>query len=199
MPAEPCQNCSQAEFEQRIDPLRPRLIAFAKSHLKFEADAEDAVQECLISAWKRLEKFEGKSSLETWVFGILRHKLIDLYRRHSKIQTFEYDESKLPDTDGWFQKDEHWHNEHAPSSWSSPYQTLENEHFWQVFDICVFHLPEQTSRVFTLREFMGFETSQICESLQITEHNCWTILHRARLRLRACLEQNWFTAQEKPL
>ncbi|CAN8141008.1 hypothetical protein THIOSC15_2670003 [uncultured Thiomicrorhabdus sp.] len=46
---------------------------------------------------------------------------------------------------------------------------------------------------------MGFDTQQICESLNISEQNCWTILHRARLKLRACLEQNWFTAPERIL
>lgn len=191
------QTITPTDFERRAEQLRPRLVSFALLHLNCATDADDVVQEALIAAWNRLEQFQGKSSLETWIFGILRNKIIDLYRSHSKVQLFEYDESQLPNTDNLFQEDEHWQKEHAPSTWPTPYKELENDHFWQVFDICVFHLPEQTSRVFTLREFMGLETSEICESLQITEHNCWTILHRARLKLRACLELNWFTAQER--
>lgn len=190
---------TQNEFEQQLEQIHLKLSAFARIHLSCTEDCDDIVQETLVTAWKRIEKFQGKSSLETWVFAIFRHKLIDLYRSRSKIQTFEYDESKLPNTDNQFQDDGHWQKTHAPTPWLTPYKELENEHFWQVFDLCIFHLPEQTSRVFSLRELMGFDTQQICESLNISEQNCWTILHRARLKLRACLEQNWFTAPEKIL
>jgi RNA polymerase sigma-70 factor (ECF subfamily) len=61
-----------------------------------------------------------------------------------------------------------------------------------VFDICVFHLPENTARVYSLREMIGLDTQEICALLQISEQNCWVILHRARLKLRACLENGWF-------
>ncbi|CAN8139970.1 RNA polymerase sigma-70 factor, ECF subfamily [uncultured Thiomicrorhabdus sp.] len=188
-----------ADFEQRVEQLRPRLISFAQLHLNCTTDADDVVQETLISAWNGLEQFQAKSSLETWVFSILRHKIIDLYRNHSKIQLFEYDENQLPDTAPLFQEDQHWQKEHAPSTWPTPYKELENEHFWHVFDLCVFHLPPQTSQVFSMRELLGFDTKQICQALQISEENCWTILHRARLKLRACLEQNWFIAEENKL
>jgi RNA polymerase sigma-70 factor (ECF subfamily) len=50
-----------------------------------------------------------------------------------------------------------------------------------------------------MRELLGFDTKQICQALQISEENCWTILHRARLKLRSCLEQNWFIAEENKL
>ncbi|BBP46199.1 RNA polymerase sigma factor [Thiosulfatimonas sediminis] len=187
---------TQDPFAQQIAPLRPRLLAFARLHLNCSEDCDDLVQETLFAAWHRYAQFQGKSTLETWVFAILRRKLIDLYRQRSKIQIFEYDENQLPDTDTLFQEDEHWQKVQAPTVWPTPYKQMENEHFWQVFDLCIYHLPEQTSRVFSLHELLGFDTQQICETLQISEQNCWTILHRARLKLRACLEKNWFSPEE---
>jgi len=68
---------------------------------------------------------------------------------------------------------------------------LENQRFWQVFDACLIALPENIARVFTLRELMGLSTTEICKETGITETNCWVILHRARLRLRECLDHGW--------
>lgn len=55
-------------------------------------------------------------------------------------------------------------------------------------------LPDNIARVFTLREFMGFSTEEICQEVGVTETNCWVILHRARLRLRNCIEKGWLNA-----
>jgi len=63
--------------------------------------------------------------------------------------------------------------------------------FWAVFEICLDRLPEQTSRVFMMREFLGFESDEICDTLGLSTSNCHVILHRARMRLRQCLETGW--------
>lgn len=182
-------------FCEQTEALRPRLVAFAKLHLKEEADAEDAVQETLTAAWLKLKDFRGDSKFETWVFGILRRKLIDAYRKHSRIKTFSYDENALPDTENFFDHKEHWAEDAKPTIWKDPNHHIEHDQFWQVFDICVYNLPEQAARVYTLRELIGVDTNEICDSLQISEQNCWTILHRARLKLRSCLERGWFSKE----
>lgn len=69
---------------------------------------------------------------------------------------------------------------------------MENKRFWEVFDACLYRLPEASARIFTMREVLGFETDEICQTLAITTNNCWVQMHRARLALRACLEANWF-------
>jgi RNA polymerase sigma-70 factor (ECF subfamily) len=61
-----------------------------------------------------------------------------------------------------------------------------------VFEACLDHLPAKTARVFMMREFLGFETDEICKEAGISASNCWVVLHRARLGLRTCLETNWF-------
>jgi RNA polymerase sigma-70 factor (ECF subfamily) len=66
-----------------------------------------------------------------------------------------------------------------------------------VFETCLTHLPENTARVFMMREFLDFETPEVCQELGITVSNCNVILHRARNALRLCLERGWFTEGEK--
>ena len=182
---------------QTFAHIRPRLTAFARLHLRESADAEDVVQDTIESAWKKIDSFRGESRLETWIFGILRYKLLDFYRERSRIRLVEFDEKELPDISEHFDVSEHWSEGHQPKTWANPCQQLEHDSFWRVFDLCVFHLPDKTAQIFTLRELMGLQTQEICDTLHISEANCWTILHRARLKLRACLERSWFKEESK--
>ena len=68
----------------------------------------------------------------------------------------------------------------------------ENDEGLQGFEACLYRLPEASGRIFTMREVLGFDTDEICQTLDITTNNCWVQLHRARLALRACLGANWF-------
>ncbi len=180
------------DLNQRLGNLRPRLLAFARLQLSDRDMAEDVTQEAITAAWQGLAEFRGESQFETWVFGILRFKIIDEIRRKKAFKPISLDEASLADIDGFFKTSESWDKASAPASWSEPDQALEQDQFWQVFDICVFHLPENTARVYSLREMIGLDTQEICDLLQISEQNCWVILHRARLKLRACLENGWF-------
>ncbi len=184
------------DFQQRLSDLRPRLLAFARLQLSDQAQAEDMVQDALTAAWEGLERFSGSSKLETWVFGILKHKLIDEIRHRTREQTTGFDPDDMPEVDGLFNPRAHWLPAARPKTWNDPEQACMQDGFWQVFDFCVLHLPESTARVFSMRELMGLETTEICETLQISEKNCWVILHRARLKLRACLENGWFGKEE---
>ncbi len=67
-----------------------------------------------------------------------------------------------------------------------------------LFDACLALLPESTARVFMMREFIGFDTAEICAELGISENNCWVILHRARMRLRLCLVGEEGTSSRYP-
>jgi RNA polymerase sigma-70 factor (ECF subfamily) len=93
--------------------------------------------------------------------------------------------------DRQFQQSGRWQNELRPDGWGEPETVFENELFWRVFDACMIALPDNIARVFSLRELMGLSTSDICRETGIKENNCWVILHRARLRLRACIEKGW--------
>lgn len=182
---------------QRLTAVRPRLVSFALMHLRDRSQAEDAVQETMMSAIEKNESFAGRSGYETWVFGILKYKILDTMRvqkRHGRWQPLE-DEDEDDAIDRQFQQNGRWQESARPSSWGEPEAAFENEHFWQVFDACMIALPDNAARVFSLRELMGLSTDDICRELGIKENNCWVILHRARLRLRACIEKGWLKGE----
>lgn len=178
---------------QRLAALRPRLLSFARMHLRDNTMAEDAVQEALMAAIEKDASFAGRSGYETWVFGILKYKILDLLRlqkRQGRLQPLE-DESDDDAIDRQFQHNGRWEPSCRPAAWGDPESVFENQHFWRVFDACMIALPENAARVFSLRELMGLSTEEICQALEIRENNCWVILHRARLRLRQCIEKGW--------
>jgi RNA polymerase sigma-70 factor (ECF subfamily) len=172
--------------------LRPTLLRFARLQLRNEAAAEDAVQEALLAAVTSGESFAGKAALQTWLIAILRNKIVDHIRRSARepsIQAVD-DDGDDTDFDALFAADGHWAD--APASWGNPQRTLENKRFHDVFEACMELLPEKIARVFMMREFLGLETEEICKELSISTTNCWVVLYRARMRLRECLQINWF-------
>lgn len=185
-----------ADLQARLVAVRPRLLGFARLQLSDSVTAEDMVQETLASALESLHRFKGQAQFETWVFGILRHKLVDAIRKRGRDVVAEHNPNELPEVDDMFTGHAHWAVGSRPQSWVQPEESCEHDRFWEVFDLCVFHLPKSGAQVFTMRELMGLETEEICDCLEITEKNCWVILHRARLKLRACLESGWFSKGE---
>jgi len=85
-----------------------------------------------------------------------------------------------------------------PVSWTQPMDQVKNDHFWRVFDACLSKLPEKQARIFIMREFLEFNSTEICETLNITTSNLHVMLYRARLGLRVCLEDRWYREGEKP-
>lgn len=187
----------QEERMHRLAVVRPRLVSFARLHLRNHASAEDAVQDALEAAIEKDASFSGRSGYETWVFGILKHKILDIMRAQKRQGQWQPLENEALDEaiDRQFQQNGQWQKEARPSPWGEPEAVFENELFWQVFDACMLALPDNVARVFSLRELMGLTTEEICHELGIRENNCWVILHRARLRLRACIERGWLSGE----
>jgi RNA polymerase sigma-70 factor (ECF subfamily) len=171
--------------------LRPQLLRFARLQLRSEAAAEDAVQEALLAALANAAGFAGEASLKTWVFSILRNKIVDEVRRRVRNAEVQLD-TDIEDSDfeELFDASGHWAE--PPSSWGNPAAALEQKRFWTVFEICLDNVPEKSARVFMMREFLGLETDEICKELTISATNCWVLLHRARTHLRLCLSERWF-------
>ena len=183
-----------------IEKHRDYLYRYALLQVRDASRADDVVQETLLAAMEGGGNFAGRSSLKTWLTGILKHKIIDLFRRQSK-------EAPLPDAPGGEEdrefadeffdqaRTDHWHA--FPSTWQDPEHCFEQKRFWEAFERCNTRLPDQTARVFVMRELMGMETGDICKELGISATNCWVILHRARLNLRECLEASWFVPENR--
>ena len=160
--------------------------------LRNQAQAEDVVQETLMAAIQGAKNFAGKSSVRTWLVGILKHKIVDLIRRASREQALDLPdaETSLEDFDVLYTDDGHYAS--MPAGWGDPDAALSQRKFFEILERCLEGLPKNTARVFMMREVMGLETGEICKELAITATNCWVLLYRARMGLRACLEKRWF-------
>ena len=179
-----------------LTEMRRDLLRFARLQLRDNALAEDTVQEAIAGALAGGREFAGRSALKTWVFAILRNKIVDAIRERSRsinVSALSVDEEAMDETfDGLFKPNAHWQPESRPADWGDPEAALNQEQFWAVFEACLEHLPANTARVFMMREFLEFDTDEVCAELSISTSTCHVILHRARTGLRRCLEQNWF-------
>ncbi|MCY1162614.1 RNA polymerase sigma factor YlaC [compost metagenome] len=174
--------------------LRQQMLKFAILQLSSFQLAEDAVQEALTSAFQHIGSFTGRAAFKTWVFAILKNKIIDLIRQKSRLMTmselFKDEESELS-IDALFDASGHWHKYEAPQAWPSPEEMLEQQDFWIIFDVCLNHLPAKYAQVFMLREMIELSSDEICEKLGITVTNLNVLMYRSRTRLRECLENKW--------
>jgi RNA polymerase sigma-70 factor (ECF subfamily) len=179
-----------------IESHRAYLVRYALSQLRDPALAEEAVQEALLAGLEGIARFDGRSTLRTWLTSILRFKVIDIQRRQvAERAHVDIDEERLADEheawlDDMFDETGHWKS--PPQAWNDPEAALEQRRFWEAFEKCLGGLPATASRVFFKREVLGEDTPAICRDEGITSSNCWVILHRARIALRNCLERNWF-------
>jgi RNA polymerase sigma-70 factor (ECF subfamily) len=178
------------------------MLKFAILQLSDKQLAEDAVQEALLGALKNVSAFGRKSALKTWVFSILKNKIIDILRkkaRHKETSlstTLNTDEDE--DLEMLFNDRGYWQKDERPIGWSYPADSVEQDHFWRVFEVCLDGLPPNQGRIFMMREFLELDTKEICESAEISTSNLHVVLYRARLRLRECLENRWFLEGEHP-
>ena len=177
-----------------LESHRQALYKFAMLQLRDESRAEDAVQETLMAAIQGANRFSGGSSVRTWLIGILKHKIIDHFRKASREEplTTDNEESSVDEFDVLFKDDGHFID--PPAAWTNPEAALDQSEFFEVMERCMQALPKNTARVFMLREIMGTDTDEICKELSITSNNCWVLLYRARMALRECLQQRWFGA-----
>jgi len=184
-----------ADFRSQVEGLRPYLLRYASLQLRDSAAAEDAVQEALLAALAGEANFAGRSNLRTWLTGILKHKIVDAIRRQGRERgTAERDPgADAEEFEGLFDRRGHW--EETPDAWEQPEAALGQKQFLAALEACLRALPERTARVFMMREHLGLETSEICKELGITPTHCWVMLHRARMALRLCLNENWFAKE----
>jgi len=189
---QPSENNDQAQKPdaEQISDLRQQMIRFATLQLRDPTLAEDVTHDAINAALSP-GKFSGKGSLKSWVFAILRNKIIDIIRERSRHPTVSFTEDNDSDLDDQFDEKGHWNKTQKPANWGHPETGFANKQFWTVFEACLTQLPENTARVFMMREHLGLEIKEICDELSISESNCWVIMHRARMRLRMCLENNF--------
>jgi len=167
------------------------LYRFARARVRDSFAAEDLVQETLLAAYRSRAGFSRQSTVKTWLTGIMKHKIMDYYRKLKP----EHGDTNLDDfsynLDSLFNEQEKW--KIKPGEWSGDPQNLfEGKELMATIQTCLTNMPERMSLAFTLREKEGATTSEISELLGTGKDNCWVILYRARMLLRHCLEINWF-------
>lgn len=171
------------------------LYRYALARLRNPHLAEDAVQETLLAALAG-SGFAGKASPRTWLTGILKHKIIDQFRRQQReMPLAEPDEVAIDDSgiDEFFLDNGHWSE--PPSAWREPGNLLQQNQFLEVLQDCMDRLPKKLARIFLLREIEEANNEEICKELDISPTNAWVMLYRARMGLRKCLEMNWMEAR----
>lgn len=180
------------------------LFAYARRRIRDQAAAEDLVQETFLAALSKANSFSGKSSEKTWLTGILKHKIYDYFTRNNRHAELTPEEKDLSGYNYLFERDDewngHWNNKYAPADWgdgnnrANPLRNVEESEFETIFSNCLTGLPERIAGAFVMREVDGLTSREICDVLMISTNNYWTMMHRARLHLRRCLEVNWFVA-----
>ena len=184
------------EFEQQLVAQRSYLMRFARLQLRNDAWAEDAVSETILAALAKPLAFEARSQLKTWLVGILKHKIIDSMRQRQREVTLDSgseDDNADPLEHIAFKTDGHFAEK--PADWGNPEQDLKSRQFMAVMDACTQKLPPVQGRLFLMREWLEMSSEEICKELALTPTNLYVQLHRARLRLRECLELHWFAAR----
>lgn len=184
-----------------VDAHGDFLYSFALSRIRDRWQAEDLVQDTLLAAIQSRSSFESKSSERTWLCGILKHKIIDHFRKSSREVGLSEEEADMSSYDYLFREEGiwkgHWTAEARPVEWGdSPEKALENAEFRETLTHCLGELPERVANCFTLREMDGLDSSEICDILGISSNNFWVMMHRARLHLRRCIDFNWFRKTE---
>ncbi len=173
------------------------LYRYALVRVRDSAAAEDLLQETLLAAIGSCQTHEGRSSERTWLLGIMKHKVVDYFRRFARTPEFRMSSEEGHDDLDWFESEGawrgHWREDQAPVCWPvDAIKLLESREFWETFDRCLARLSPQMAVAFTLREIDGLSSQEICEILNVTPNNLWVILHRGRAKLRHFLEAEWF-------
>lgn len=181
--------------ETWVDAHGDILYRYAVARVGRRDIAEDLVQETFVAAMQASGRFRGESSERTWLIGILRHKLLDWRRRQGReLPGLPSDHDDV--IDQWFDDRGWWRT--PPKGWTVDADSLvEKEEFWAVFRHCLDGVPERVGQVFAMRVIDETPSEDICKALSLSSTNFWVMLHRARARLRKCLESNWFGREDE--
>ncbi len=145
-----------------------------------EQQAEDLVQDVFTVFLQKLDQFEGRSQVRTWLFGILHWKMRERRRSLQRDESHDSIDSCFAD---WFDGKGHWISH--PDDLERLFASKEIR---GAVDECLASIPLQQREVFLLREVEGLESKEICNNLQISVTHLGVLIHRARHRLRECMQ-----------
>ncbi|ABG60337.1 sigma-70 family RNA polymerase sigma factor [Cytophaga hutchinsonii] len=173
------------------------LLSWAFYKTSNKETAEDLVQETFISAFQSFHTFENKSKPKTWLFSILKNKIIDFHRKNYKRTVVSADKiSEQQSTflfSYLFEDGGEWRKERRPENWTEEVvELLDNPEFNELLMQCIRKLPPLWNSAIQLKYLEQKDAGTICQELGVSTTNYWQIIHRAKLQLRECLQQQWF-------
>ncbi len=176
------------------------LFSYALLKVGRRETAEDLVQEAFVSALKAKDTFKGDSSEKTWLTAILNNKIIDHYRKKDvlKDSTSYLAETEDELSKHYFEKSSgHWLVTASPQLWAeSTDSEINKAEFAEVIQKCIQKMPAKLVPVFTAKFLDEEDSDIICKVHNISSSNYWVMIHRAKVLIRSCLEQNWFLTEK---
>jgi RNA polymerase sigma-70 factor, ECF subfamily len=185
------RNADESAFAFLLERYQASLVRVALMYVKDRETAEEVVQETWIAMLNGLDRFEGRSSLKTWLFSILMNKAKTRAQRENRyLPLTEYED----DQDGptveveRFKDNAHWST--RPNDWDNLPETQILSHETEdIIRSTIASLPPNQREVITLRDVEGWSSEEVCNVMDITETNQRVLLHRARAAVRRVLEK----------
>jgi RNA polymerase sigma-70 factor (ECF subfamily) len=184
-------------FETLVERHYPTMLAVARHYVKTRAVAEEVVQEAWLGVLRGIDRFEGRSSLRTWILRILVNTAKTRGMREARSVPFA---SLAPEDDepavepGRFRGADdpfpgHWRA--YPGNWQRrPDEALADRETLDVVLATIHQLPAPQRIVITMRDIQGCDSEEVCEALDVSEGNQRVLLHRARSKVRSALERH---------
>jgi RNA polymerase sigma-70 factor (ECF subfamily) len=190
----------RAAFAELVDGWGPAMLRVARLHVPSHSVAEEVVQETWLAVLRGLPKFEGRSSLRTWVFSIVLNLARTRGQREHRVLPFaalrgRWEESRgepaVPqerfqgrggERPGWWAA--------PPARWADPHEQLESRHVQAALQAAIAALPPRQRETLVLRDVLGLDAEEACSVLGVSDGNHRVLLHRARAKVRAELERH---------
>ena len=183
-------------FATLVDRYYAMMLRVARMYVATKEAAEDVVQETFLGVIKGIGRFEGRSSLRTWLFRILVNRAKSRGEREGRTRPFSSLEAELETVDPSVDPDRFEASGRWAGFWSAPPQahTLPEARVLAVeagdrVAAAIANLPPVQQTVIRLRDVKGFSAVEVCEMLDLSEANQRVLLHRARSKVRAELER----------
>lgn len=191
-------NDNEAWQQVDLTTLHKDVLSFTRIQLGtgFDEDAQDIAQEVMLAAYQHREQFSGRAMLKTWVFSIVKNKVIDHLRQKKRRDVVFVTAPEEMEMDvlfeAQFDSSGHWHKDAIDERWPTPEESLEQEAFYDVLQVCLYNLPTNTARVFMMNQILGLDATEVQSQCGLSASNYYTVMHRAREGLRQCLQLRWF-------
>ena len=165
------------------------MYGYVVKRVKDNDTAKDLIQETFLAAWRNVDKYNGEASVKTWLFTILKNKIIDHYRKVSTRHIEELVNGATDDDSRHFDNIGHWTEDTYPSELGN--LPIESKEFYSILNNGIKKLKGIQAIVFSMKYLDEMKSEEICKVLNITSSNYWVLIHRAKVDLRAYLELNW--------